>query len=301
MIKILRSIILLCLYIPYQTSAQFPDSIRQKIQQIVNTKDAIVGVSIIGSNKKDTLSFDHDRHFPMQSVFKLPIALAFLSEIDKGKFSLNQKITIAKEDLHQNTWSPIRDKYPNGANLSISEIINYTVAESDNNGCDILLRLIGGTKKVEDYFRKINFKNLSIKATEEEMHKEWNVQFQNWTTPKAASELLELFYTNKEKILSKRSHEFIWKVMRETSTGKNRLKGELPKTTIVAHKTGTSDTNNEGLTVAVNDIGIIFLPNKEHFFISVFVTDSKENTETNEKIIADITKVTWDYFTSKTK
>ena len=70
---------------------------------------------------------------------------------------------------------------------------------------------------------------------------------------------------------------------------------------IVAHKTGSSGTNKEGLTAAVNDIGIVFLPNGKHFFISVFVTNSKENAETNEKIIADIAKATYDFYTATIK
>jgi beta-lactamase class A len=41
------------------------------------------------------------------------------------------------------------------------------------------------------------------------------------------------------------------------------------------------------------------LPNGQHFFISVFVTDSKENADTNEKTITDIGKAAWDYFTAK--
>jgi beta-lactamase class A len=49
----------------------------------------------------------------------------------------------------------------------------------------------------------------------------------------------------------------------------------------------------------VNDIGIVFLPNGKHFFISVFVTNSKENADTNEKIIADVAKATWDYFKTR--
>ena len=85
--------------------------------------------------------------------------------------------------------------------------------------------------------------------------------------------------------------------MRENETGKNRLKGQLPEGTVVAHKTGSSGTNKTtGITAAVNDIGIVFLPNGEHFFISVFVSNSKEDFDTNEKIIADISKAAWDYF-----
>ena len=292
---------LLFLLIICQTSAQTTDSLRQKIQQIVSTKNAVVGVSIIGNNGKDTLSINGERHYPLQSVFKFHIALALLSQIGKGKFSFNQKIEILKKDLLPNLYSPIRDDYPNGATLPISKIIEYTVSKSDNVGCDVLLRLIGGPQVVEDYLMKNNFQNVSIKFNEEVQQNNWDLQFQNWTTPKAANELLTAFYFNKKKLLSKKSYDFIWKVMRETETGKNRLKGQLPKSTIVAHKTGSSGANKEGLTAAVNDIGMVFLPNGKHFFISVFVTNSKEDADTNEKIIADIAKATWDYFSTQTK
>ena len=89
--------------------------------------------------------------------------------------------------------------------------------------------------------------------------------------------------------------------MTETSTGPKRIKGQLPPGTLVAHKTGTSATNEKGITAAVNDIGIVTLPNGTHFVISVFVSNSKENDETNEKIIADITKLAWDYFANRLK
>ena len=237
----------------------------------------------------------------MQSVFKFHIALAVLSQIDKGKFSFDQKIEILKKDLLPDLYSQIREDYPNGATLPISKILEYTVSTSDNVGCEVLLRLIGGPKVVEEYFIKNYIKDISIKFNEEQQQANWDLQFQNWTTPKAANETLEKFYYNKKKLLSKKSYDFIWKVMRETETGEGRLKGQLPKGTIVAHKTGSSGANKEGLTAAVNDIGIVFLRNGKYFFISVFVTNSKENAETNEKIISDIAKATWDYFTIKAK
>jgi beta-lactamase class A len=301
MIKRFRLMSLLFLFIFFQASAQTTDSLRQKIQQVIAAKNAVVGVSIIGNNGKDTLSINGDGHFPLQSVFKFHIALAVLSEIDKGKFSFDQRIKIEKKDLLPNLYSPLRDEYPNGATLTISKILEYTVSKSDNVGCDALLRLMGGPKAVEEFLLKNNFRNVSIKINEEVQQSNWNLQFQNWTTPKAASEILSSFYYNRKKLLSKKSHNFLLKVMKETETGQYRLRGGLPRETIVAHKTGSSGTNKEGLTAAVNDIGIVFLPNGLHFFISVFVTESKENADTNEKIIADITRETWNYFTTKTK
>ena len=301
MIRLFRLVTLILTFISAQTFAQTTDVLRQKIQQIVSTKNAIVGVSIIGNDGKDTISLNGEKHYPMQSVFKFHIALAVLSQIDKGKFSLDQKIEIQKKDLIPNLYSPIREDYPNGATLPISKILEYTVSSSDNVGCEVLLRLIGGPKIVEDYFVKNNIKDVSIKVNEEQQQANWDLQFENWTTPKAANETLAKFYKNKKKLLSQKSYDFIWKTMRETETGENRLKGLLPKGIIVAHKTGSSGANKDGLTAAVNDIGIIFMPNGKYFFISVFVTDSKENADTNEKIIADIAKETWNYFTAKKK
>ncbi len=295
--KALAIIILLILVFHYQGLAQ-TKILRQKILSILSTKKAEVGVSIYGLESKDTISINGNKHLPMQSVFKFHIALAVLHEVDKGKLSLTQKIYISKEDLMPDTWSPIREKYPDGnVKLPLSEILQYTVSQSDNNGCDILLKLIGGTKAVNDYIHKAGIKDVSIKATEAEAAKAWDVQFNNWTTPLAATKLLKTFY--EQKIVSKKSFGFLWKAMLETSTGPDRIKGELPPGTLVAHKTGSSGTNKEGITSATNDIGIVTLPNGKHFIISVFVTNSKENADANEKIIADISKAAWDYFVNK--
>lgn len=300
-IAIKLTTLLLLLITNCQNSNTKTDLLRNRIEQIVSDKQAIVGVSIIGDDGKDTVSLNGNRHFPLQSVFKLHIALAVLSEIDNGRFSLEQKIKIDKKDLLPDLYSPIREEYPNGATLSISEILGYTVSASDNVGCEVLLKLIGGPKVVEEYCKENGIKDISIKFNEVEQQANWDLQFQNWTTPKAANEVLEKFYYNKNKLLSQNNYDFVWKVMRETETGEGRLKGQLPKGTIVAHKTGSSGTNKEGLTAAVNDIGIVFLPNGKHFFISVFVTNSKENAETNEKIIADIAKATYDFYTATIK
>lgn len=274
-----------------------PSDLQKRIEQIVASRKAVVGVSIIGPNGKDRVSINADKRFPMQSVFKFHIGLAMLSQIDKGKFSLGQKVEITKKDLLLDLYSPIKDAYPVGVTLTLEEVLDYTVSQSDNVGCEVLLRMLGGAAAVENYFVKNKFRDTAIKFNEEQQQANWDLQFQNWTTPNAANKVLEAFYVNKKGLLSQKSHSFLWKVMRETETGQNRLKGQLPAGTVVAHKTGSSGVNKKtGITAAVNDIGIVFLPNGQHFFISVFVTNSKEDAATNETIIADIAKASWDYF-----
>ena len=193
-------------------------------------------------------------------------------------------------------YSPLRGEHPDGGSFTIAKLIQYSVSQSDNVACDVLIRLIGTAKTIEEYFKKQNIKDIAINVNEEVMQSKWENMFLNWITPKASSEVLKLFYENKNQLLSKTSYDFLWQTMKETSTGADRLKSALPQNTVVAHKTGTSGTNAEGLTPATNDIGIVFLPNGDHFMISVLVTDSMESEETNAKIIADIAKVTYDFY-----
>ena len=68
----------------------------------------------------------------------------------------------------------------------------------------------------------------------------------------------------------------------------------LPEGTIVAHKTGSSGENENGLAAATNDIGIVTLPNGKHFIITVFLSDSRADENTRYNIIAEIAKAVWD-------
>ena len=129
------------------------------------------------------------------------------------------------------------------------------------------------------------------------MQGNWELQFLNWTTPSQTNEILEVFYQNSEGLLSPSSYDFFWGIMAGTKTGKNRLRGQLPENTVVAHKTGWSGKNREtGITAATNDVGVIHLPNGEHLVVSIFITQSKEALEVNERMIAAISKAAWDYF-----
>jgi len=262
-------------------------------------KKAKVGMAVIGLDNTDTLSFYGSEQMPIQSVYKFHLALAVLNLVERGKLSLSQKVFIPKSQLRPNTWIPLRDKYPDGdVSLTLDEILKFTVSQSDNIGCDLLFNLIGGTSVVNDYIHSIGIEGVSIAATEEQMAQGWDVQFTNWTTPRAAVQLLQKFQ-NKEIIPT--LHDYLYKIMTETSTGPKRLKGLLPEGTVVAHKTGTSDTNKEGITAAINDIGIVVLPNGKYYFIAVFVTNSYESFESNESIIAEISKLVYDEYEFKSR
>jgi len=59
---------------------------------------------------------------------------------------------------------------------------------------------------------------------------------------------------------------------------------------------GSSSTNKQGITGAINDIGIVQLPNGKHMVIVVFVHNTTEEFAVGEQIIAAISKATYDTF-----
>ncbi|PVV61089.1 CGA/CIA family class A beta-lactamase [Chryseobacterium sp. HMWF035] len=289
----MKKITLLFLLISAFVFAQ-KSSLETQINSIIKNKKAMVGISVLGFENGFTYNKNADKKLPMQSVFKFHIAAAVLDYADKGKLSLDQKVSLNQSNLHENTWSPLREKYPNGGIVPLSEIIEYTVAKSDNNGCDILLKLLGGTQVVQKFMNIKGVKNFQIKYNEEAMHKDWNAQYENYTTMNSAVDVLKKFYDG--KLLSKKSTDYLMKVMLSTSTGINKLIEQLPKDTPIARKTGSSGKNNAGLTGAENEIAIITLPNGKHYAIAVFVSNSTETAEVNCRMISDISKTVWDYF-----
>jgi beta-lactamase class A len=268
--------------------------LRQQIKDIIKPAKGIVGVSVLGLESRDTLSVNGDARLVMHSVMKLPIALTVLHWVDSGKLTLNQMIHIKKKDLPK-TYSPLRDKYPNGnVDVSVSDLLSYMVSLSDNDACDILLKAIDGPKTVQDYMLRLGVRGIAIRASEADMASSWELQYTNWCKPKEAVILLDKFY--KGEILTKSNTDFLNKILTETTTGPHRLKGLLPAGTVVAHKTGTSPTNAEGLSPATNDIGIITLPNGKHLAIAVFVCNSTDDEATRDAVIAKISKAAFDFF-----
>jgi beta-lactamase class A len=285
---ILTSLLFICSIV---ANAQY-DSLRYKIKQIALSAKGTVGFAMLNIESKDTLSYNGRLHLPMQSVMKFPIAITVLHQVDEGALSLDQLIPITKSDLPK-TYSPLRDKFPEGnINISIKDLLSYMVSLSDNNACDILLKLLGGTTVVDDYMHSFGITHIAIKATEFEMAQNWDIQFTNWVEPKEMVRLLDI--ATKPAFLSKSSQAYLWQLMEAASTGAKQIKGLLPENVKVAHKTGRSATNDKGITAATNDIGIITLPNGKHLAIALFITNSTADLDIRESVIAQIAKTVYD-------
>ena len=273
-----------------------PDTELQKqLERIAAEAKGKVGVYALLIETGAAAGLNADRHFPMQSVYKLPISMAVMQQVEAGKINLDEKAGVARSDfVSPGQHSPIRDKYPNGTELSVKELIQYAISESDGTASDVLMNLAGGASKVQVYLTSIGADNINVLNSEKEMAQDWQVQYDNWASPEAAvSLLLKMRDWREWKANADDSEQLLTKFMAESLPGAKRLKGLLPPGTPVAHKTGTSGTRG-GITAATNDIGVIALPNGKHIAIAVFVSDSRADEKTREGVIAKIAKAAWD-------
>lgn len=271
--------------------------LQKRFETIAQAAQGKVGVAVELLETKESIQWNGQEKFPMQSVYKLPIAMAVLERVDQGTLKLEQMVQVPTNDfVSAKQHSPLRDAHPRGAELSVSNLLQLMVSESDGTACDVLLRVLNGPESVNRYLHQLKVTRVLITTTEKEMGRNETAQYLNSATPEAMADLLRALHEGRGLSVSSRS--LLLKFLTGSSTFPGRIKGLLPKGTIVAHKTGSSRTI-DGFTAATNDAGIVTLPDGRHLVIVVFVSDSKADDATRQAVIAKISRAAWDYYVGK--
>jgi beta-lactamase class A len=236
-----------------------------------------------------------DARYPMQSVYKFPIAWAVLAQVDSGRLTLNREVDITRKDLVPEVHSPIRDQNPAGVKLTVRELLRAAIVESDGTASDMLVSLVP-FGAITGMVHFLGADSMMLVATERQMVSDGKAQYRDWSTPRAAVQLLRAFTLGHG--LSAPSRTLLQSWMTTTTIGPHRIPGLLPKGTVVAHKTGTSNTRGN-LTAATNDIGVITLPGGRHLAVAVFVRDSRASVADRELVIARIARAAYDAATKR--
>jgi len=287
------------------------------LARIAEASGGTLGAAILHIENGATAAHNGEQRFPMQSVFKFPIGVQILKRVDAGELRLDDKLKFRREDL-RGAHSPVAERFPNGGELPIKELLRVMVAESDNTACDLLLNIAGGPAAVtrmaanhgldaivvnrgeghlildfhgipdapgrlqRDVANKL-VRELSPKARDEAIQR-YLSDPRDTATPLQMARLLALL--RRGELLRPDSTALLLQIMTDTQTGPNRLRKGIPEGTPLAHKTGTSATYDGKIAVA-NDVGIITLPNgRGHVVVAAFVKAANKGTEAAEAAIA---------------
>jgi beta-lactamase class A len=324
--------LLLAAIVPSTTPPASRDALEARFAEIATSAGGTVGVSALHLETGTGASFHGRERFPMASVFKLPVSIALLERVDRGALHLDQSVALGPADIRPGGGPrTIADRAPaGGIALTIAELLEAMLVESDNTAADVLLPLAGGPAVVTAQLDAVGLSDIRVDRSEAEL---WFDSFgatppprSQWTpagirgaiaavpenerrealrrfladprdtaTPDALVELMRQLFEGRR--LSPESRERILALMARTRSGEKRLRAGLPRGTPVADRTGTG-ADVAGINVVTDDVGLVTLPgNRGHLAIALMIAGSDRPIEQREKAMARIARAAWDYWT----
>lgn len=267
---------------------------KRQIEGLLRDKAATVGVACAIDGELFTLN--DELRYPLMSVFKLHVAVAALQRMEAEGTQLNEILQIDSTQMHRNTYSPLLDRYPSGNfRITYADLLRYALSLSDNNACDILIGCAGGIESVKACIDRAGITGYDLTETEASMHANITACYRNWGQPSSVVQLLEKIHDG--ALLNETHTRFLKETLIETSTGPNKIRAGLSPDIILGHKTGSSGKSADGLTIADNDAGVIYLPDGRLCYLAIFIKDSQEDDHTNAELIARITRIIYNAIT----
>jgi beta-lactamase class A len=286
---------------------------------------ATLGMGLMNLESGQSFLFNSDHRFPLQSVFKLPLGAAVLSEIDAGRLTFDEPFDLEPEDLSA-PLSPIGAAWPARKVYSARELLEAAIVDSDNTAADVLLRRIGGPGALTAWLVQKHVTDLRVDRYEREIQpatcgmatfrpawrtpqgfaaahdavppaaraaalRAYMADPRDTSTPQAMLQFLQAL--DREDLISASSTQLLTRLMSATTRGAARLRAGLPKDVFLAHRPGTS-TVEGGLSAATNDVGIFTLPDRRSYAIAVFLTGSTLDDVGRDAVIARVARAALD-------
>jgi beta-lactamase class A len=278
----------------------------------------VLGFGLMNLESGQSWTWNGERRFPMQSVFKMAVAAAALAEVDAGRLSLDEAISIGAKDLSP-PRSPIADAWPGRKVYSAGELLEAAVSDSDNTAADVLMKRIGGPGAVSGWLQSQKIEEVRVDRYERELQPNalgmasfrpaWKgaaFEAALATVPlaqrQAAAEaylrdprdtatprgmIVFLSRLDAGELLSPASTRRLVTIMASSPRGPERLKAGLPQGVFFTHKIGTGRSFG-GRTSAYNDVGIFTLADKRSYAIAAFLTASTADEGARAALLADL-------------
>ena len=233
-----------------------------------------------------TVSVRGDASMPLYSVFKLPLAVAVLKDVEEGRLSLDQKVRVEPEEaapgvkMNSDLWRKASDR-------TLRELLEFSLVRSDNTASDKMLELVGGPPVVTGRMRALGLQNIEVRASTREFLKSTDAHPNTGTAADLARLLARL---QKGEVLASPQLEVLFGLMGRALTGQQRLRAGVPAGTPVGDKTGTGPSTT-------NDVGLVTLPDgRGRFAVAVLLNGSKLSAAEQEKVIAEMARAAYDAY-----
>ena len=287
---------------PRLQSARVPIYLENRIDELGRSFSGRVGIAVQSVDENWTTSWNGNELNPQQSVSKLWVAITALDAVDKGRVRLEDQVYLTRGDLtlfHQ----PIAAKIlGGGTTMSLGDLMFQALTKSDNTCNDKLMRSVGGPEAVRAMLDAKNLDGIRFYNGERSLQSRiagltWSPSYSIGNAFYEARNALPLtvrraaFNRSVEdpydgasangivhalarlkrgELLSPGSTARLLRIMSQTSTGKNRLRGGLKPGWSLSHKTGTGQVLG-AVQAGYNDIGILTAPDGRSYSVAVMI------------------------------
>jgi beta-lactamase class A len=263
-------------------------ALSERLKVLCGGFDGDVGVAIVHVESGRAVEFEGSKQLPLYSVYKLPLAITVLQEVEKKNLSLEKKVRVTPDDVAPGSQFNT-DLWRRPAEKTVAELLEFSIVRSDNTSSDKLLELVGGPAGVTERMRAFGLSNIDIKYSSREF-----AAHRDKPNKAAATDLARLLAKlQKGELLQPAQFALLFGFLERARTGgERRLRANLPAGTQVGEKTGTGDSTT-------NDVGLITLPEgKGHLAIAVLVNSSNPAAAAHEKLIAELARAAYHSYVS---
>jgi beta-lactamase class A len=271
--------------------------LQASIERITKSINADWGIYIKCLETGEVIAIDADRQMDTMSVIKIPLMVEAFRQIEAGKFSLQDKITLQESDKRPGTGI-IRSLDP-GAVLTIKDLLTLMIIVSDNTATDLMYAKVGGLDPVNQLAQSYGLKNtraifnadawfkaIAAAPSRDQFHREGKTPF-GLSSARDIGRLLEMIELG--QAVNKKSSDLMLQMLRG-QVYSSRLPKYLTGTGFrVPHKTG------DFLPYIANDVGILESPSR-NIVISVFTAHHYGTGAYLEDAIARVAEQVADYF-----
>jgi beta-lactamase class A len=280
-----------------------PKDLRDRIDELGDGFDGLVGIAVTSIDDRWETGWKDRDLYPQQSVSKLWVSLTALDAVDRGRVTLDDKVTLTKADLtlfHQ----PIADEVLKDGSYTttLGDLLERAITTSDNTANDKLMRSVGGAQAVRSMIARKHLGSIRFANGERAMQSRiaglaWSQDYsigakffevRDQLPIKIRSAAFNRYIANpydgaapsaivnalarlkRGELLSPASTARLLDVMSRTHTGPNRLKGGLSPGWTLSHKTGTGQELG-GVQAGYNDIGILTAPDGRSYAVAVMI------------------------------
>ncbi|WP_315836989.1 class A beta-lactamase [Bradyrhizobium prioriisuperbiae] len=235
-----------------------------------------LGVAVLDTATGAVIGHRLDERFAMCSTFKLLAAAAVLERVDAGKETLGRRIRFSASDLVP--YSPVTKQHTGGDGLSVAELCEAAVAQSDNTAANLLVASLGGPPQVTAFARTLGDLVTRLDRVEPDLNEGQEDDVRDTTTPQAMALDLQALTLGKALSPASRDQLIAWLVA--NTTGDTRIRAGLPAGWRVGDKTGSGENGTS------NDVAVIWPQQRAPVIISVYLTQAKVPSEKRNATIA---------------